>query len=68
MKHLVAIRAQSALFRKLAIREPANRVHWLAEAERWSRLEQDEIASHYEECNVIQTLDVASRSICGVNT
>jgi len=55
MRHLVAIRAQAALCRKLAIREPANHVHWLAEAEKWSRLEQDEISALFTECNVIQS-------------
>ena len=64
MKNIVEFRA----CRQLAMWEPKNSSLWLAEAERWSRLAQDEIASHYEECNVIQTLDVASRSICGVNT
>lgn len=68
MKNIVEFRAQAKLCRQLAMWEPKNSSLWLAEAERWSRLAQDEIASHYEECNVIQTLDVASRSICGVNT
>jgi hypothetical protein len=29
MKSVLAIRAQAALCRQLAIREPAKRVHWL---------------------------------------
>ena len=41
MKSVLAIRAQAALCRQLAIREPANRAHWLAEAERWSHLAED---------------------------
>ena len=33
MKNLLAIRAQAALCRQLAIREPAKRVHWLGSVE-----------------------------------
>ena len=54
--------SRAALCRQLAKREPNNGALWLAEAERWSRLAQDDIASDYEECNVIQTSDAASGS------
>jgi len=60
MKKVMEFRAQARLCRQLAIREPKNRIYWLAEAERWSRLTQDEISAHYEECNVIQLRDAAS--------
>jgi hypothetical protein len=59
MKSVLAIRAQAALCRQLAIREPAKRVHWLAEAERWSCLERDEISALFTECNVIQSANRA---------
>jgi hypothetical protein len=55
MKNVVEFRAQAKLCRQLAMCEPKNRIYWLAEAERWSRLMQDEISSHYQECNVIQS-------------
>ncbi len=61
MKNGMEFRAQARLCRQLAIREPKNGIYWLAEAERWSRLAQDEISYHYEECNVIQLRDAASR-------
>jgi hypothetical protein len=61
MKNVMEFRAQARLCRQLAIREPKNGIYWLAEAERWSRLAQDEISAHYEECNVIQLRDAASR-------
>ena len=61
MKNVVEFRAQARLCRQLAIYEPKNRIYWLAEAERWSRLAQDEISAHYEECNVSQLRDAASR-------
>jgi hypothetical protein len=57
MKNVVEFRAQARLCRQLAICEPKNRIYWVAEAERWSRLTQDVISSHYEECNVIQLRD-----------
>lgn len=60
MKKIVELRAQARLCRELAVREPKNRIYWLAEAERWSRLTQDEISVHYGECNVIQSGDAAS--------
>ena len=53
--------AQAKLCRQLATREPKNRIYWLAEAERWSGLTQDEISTHCEECNGIQLGDAASR-------
>jgi hypothetical protein len=68
MKKVMEFRAQARLCRQLAIREPKNRIYWLAEAERWSRLAQNEISAHYEECNVIQLRDAASRpNVCGLN-
>ena len=66
MKNIVEFRARATLCRQLAMCEPKNRSYWLAEAEKWSRLAQDEISSHYDECNVIQsasgTASVVSRS------
>ena len=61
MKNVVKFRAQAKLCRQLAISESKNRIYWLAEAERWSRLAQDEISAHHEECNVSQLRDAASR-------
>ncbi len=34
--------SRAALCRKLAQREPANRILWMAEAESWSRLSKEE--------------------------
>jgi hypothetical protein len=61
MKNVMEFRAKAKLCRQLAVCEPKNRTYWLAEAERWARLTQDEISAHYEECNVIQLRDAASR-------
>jgi len=65
MKNLVEIRAQAALCRQLAIREPADRVHWLTEAERLSRLERDEISALFVECNgILSTGGTAPAASC----
>jgi hypothetical protein len=55
MQNLVKIRAQAAICMQRAANDFSNRAHWLAEAERWSSLAQDEIDAHYAECNVIQS-------------
>ena len=43
MQNLVKIRAQAAICMQRAASDFSNRAHWLAEAERWSSLAQDEI-------------------------
>jgi hypothetical protein len=55
MKNVVEFRAQATVCRQLAVCDPKNADHWVAEAEKWSRLAQDEISSHYQECNVNQS-------------
>ena len=55
MQKLVKMRAQAAACMQRAASDFSNRAHWLAEAERWSALAQDEIDAHYAECNAIQT-------------
>jgi len=35
------LNSRAALCRKLAQREPANRIFWMAEAENWSRLSKE---------------------------
>jgi len=58
MQNLVKIRAQAATCMQRAASDFSNRAHWLAEAERWSLLAQDEIDAYYAECNAIQTSKV----------
>jgi hypothetical protein len=62
MKNVVEFRAQASLCRQLAVCDTKNSEHWIAEAEKWSRLAQHEISSHYEECNVIQPSDAPAAS------
>jgi hypothetical protein len=46
MTSLLEIHARAALCRQLAKREPNSKSLWLAEAERWSHLAQDEMPCH----------------------
>jgi len=39
------LRSRAALCMQLAKREPANRVFWMAEAENWSRLSNEDSAA-----------------------
>ena len=48
MKDLVQCRKLEAKFRQLAVSDPARRFLWLAEAEKWEREAEAEIASHFE--------------------
>ena len=36
--------SRASLCRKLAQREPANRLYWIAEAENWSRLSKESLS------------------------
>ncbi len=45
MASQLELSARAALCRQLAEREPANRVFWMAEAESWSRLSNENFAA-----------------------
>ena len=67
MKDLVSCRKLEAKFRLLAVTDPARRFIWLAEAEKWQREAETEIASHFLQCNsqqppVVVKSGAASRS------
>jgi hypothetical protein len=55
MKNLVECRKLEAKFRQLAVSDPTKRFLWLAEAEKWAREAEAEIASHFEACNAVRT-------------
>jgi hypothetical protein len=55
MKDLVECRKLEAKFRQLAVSDPARRFLWLAEAEKWEREAEAEIASHFEARNAVRT-------------
>ena len=52
MKDLVRYRAMESLCRQSAVFRPLESWRLLAEAEMWHHKAQDEIASHFMECNV----------------
>jgi hypothetical protein len=51
MKDLVRYRAMESLCRQSAVFHPLESWRLLAEAEMWHHKAQDEIASHFMECN-----------------
>jgi hypothetical protein len=55
MKNLVECRKLEAKFRQLAVSDSARRFLWLAEAEKWEREAEAEIASQLEACNAVRT-------------
>src|SRR5258708_22218429 len=55
MKNLVQCRKLEAKFRQLAVSDPARRFLWLAEAEKWEREVEAEIASHFEARHAVRT-------------
>lgn len=54
MKDLISCRKLEAKFRLLAVTDPVRRFIWLAEAEKWQREAETEIASHFQDCNTRQ--------------
>ncbi|WP_426442473.1 hypothetical protein [Bradyrhizobium genosp. P] len=59
MKNVRSYRASSARCRQQAALRPEEGWKWLSEAERWERLAEAEIASHFEECNTNKTINLA---------
>jgi hypothetical protein len=53
-------RANAAGCRARASIEPANASHWLDKAQRWERLAEEEISSHFMECNTTSSSDLAA--------
>lgn len=52
-------RANAASCRARAISEPMCATFWLGEAQRWERLAEEEVSSHFIECNAISSSDLA---------
>jgi hypothetical protein len=49
MANQLELRARAALCKQLAKREPTNRVLWMAEAENWSRLSNENLRGEPEQ-------------------
>jgi hypothetical protein len=61
MKDLVRYRAMESLCRQSAVFHPLESWRLLAEAEMWHHKAQDEIASHFIECNGTPPTDALVR-------
>jgi hypothetical protein len=55
MEKVAEYRAQELLCRVRASLDQQHQQHWLEEAEAWRRRAQQEIISHFRECNSGQT-------------
>ena len=51
MKNAAHYRALASLFRQAAAYHPDKSWHLLGQAERWEHLAEQELASHFKECN-----------------
>ena len=59
MRLVVQYRANAAACRARASNEPRDAMHWLGEAQRWERLAEEEVSSHFVECNATSSSDLA---------
>jgi hypothetical protein len=59
MMQVVQYRANAASCRARALNEPQNARYWVGEAQLWERLAEDEVSSHFMECNTIRSSDPA---------
>ena len=59
MRLVMQYRANAASCRARAINEPRDAMHWLGEAQRWERLAEEEVCSHFVECNATSSSDLA---------
>jgi hypothetical protein len=59
MKNILSYRAMASLCRQQAVFHPEDSWKWLGQAERWEHLVDAEIASHFEECNISGSSDLA---------
>jgi hypothetical protein len=55
MDKVAEYRAQELLCRVRATFDQQHQAHWLQEAEEWHHRAQQEIASHFRECNAALT-------------
>jgi len=59
MRLVVQYRANAASCRERAVNERKNAIQWLDEAQRWERLADEEVSSHFIECNTTSSSDLA---------
>lgn len=59
------LNSRAALCRKLAQREPANRMFWMAEAENWSRLSKETPLCEEESVKIVSGMLARLRAQSG---
>jgi hypothetical protein len=59
MKNASYYRALASLYRQQAAYNPSKSWHLLGQAERWEHLAEQELASHFKECNTASSSDFA---------
>jgi hypothetical protein len=68
MKNATHYRALASLCRQQAAYNPAQSWHLLGQAERWEHLADQELASHFKDCNTTSSSDLAgSRATSNAN-
>jgi hypothetical protein len=55
MENVRHYRAVGSLYRQFAAFDPARSWKYLIEAQKYERLAEEEIASHFEECNTVES-------------
>jgi hypothetical protein len=55
MENVRNCRAMGSLFRQFAVFDPGHSWKYLIEAQKWEHLAEAEIASHFKECNTIES-------------
>jgi len=55
MENIQHCRAMGSLFRQFAVFDPVHSWKYLIEAQKWEHLAEAEIASHFKECNAIES-------------
>ena len=55
MENVRHYRAMATLYRQFAVFDPAHSWKYLIEAQKWEHLAEEEIASHFKECNTTES-------------
>jgi len=58
MENVRHYRAMGSLYRQFAVFDPAYSWKYLIEAQKWERLAEEEIASHFKECNTMASAEL----------
>ena len=60
MQLIKECRTRAAMCRAQSVSDPRHREIWLAEERAWLRKADEEIASHFKECNIAPSSDLAA--------